>query len=300
MMKRNIKIEVLCEERNVIGESPIWSTRDKALFWVDIGGEKIHRLSHDNRHTSWPMGKRIGAVGVKADGGLIATFSDGIYAVTLDVDGQDGAVAVEALARPTLGPDVRLKEGKVDWAGRYWCGSTGATRQTRDGSLFRLDAAGAFSKVDDGFILVNGISFSPDRRTMLMADSPDDKVYAYDLDSKTGNVLSRRVFFSTAEFPGVVDGATFDADGGFWCAFIYDWAIARIDPAGRLDRLVRLPVRHPTMCAFGGPDLETLYVTSSTSHLTKHETAAQPQAGMLFAIHGLGVRGVIEPSFGQV
>ena len=295
-MKRKLTIEVAYAEPNELGESPIWSSGERCLYWVDIGGERIHRLGVDGVHASWAMGGRVGAVGLRGNAGLIATMPDGIYAVNV-VD--DGSARKQPVARPDLKAGGRMKEGKVDRAGRYWCGSTGPTRQTRDGALFQLAPGGALSTLDDGFILVNGIAFSPDGRTLTMADSPDDVVFAYDLDPLSGALSNRRVFFSTAEFPGVVDGATFDADGCFWCAFIYDGSVARIDPAGRLDRLVRLPVRNPTMCAFGGPNLDILYVTTSTRHLTESERAAQPQAGMLFAVHGLGVRGVPEPSFAQ-
>jgi sugar lactone lactonase YvrE len=298
-VKRKLEIEIACSESNIVGESPVWSTKEQALYWVDIGGEKIHRLEESGQHSSWAMGNRVGAVGFKSDGKLIATMPDGIYSVALDVDGIPGRVHAEAITRPNLPEGVRMKEGKVDPWGRYWCGSTGATRKTRDGSLFQLSQNGSLRKVDEGFTLVNGIAFSPDRRTMIMADSPDDTVYAYELDAESGHILGRREFFSTVEFPGFVDGATFDCDGGFWCAFIYDWAVARIDPSGRLDRIVRLPVRHPTMCAFGGPNLDTLYVTTSTSHLNEQEKAIQPRAGMLFAIHGLEVQGVPEPAFAQ-
>ena len=296
-MKRKLDIEVVCRTQNNIGESPIWSVAEQCLYWVDIGGKTINRLDLNGQHASWNTGGRVGAVGLRTGGGLIATMPDGVYAATLG-ETPGGAADMRPIVRPEVSHGVRIKEGKMDRNGRYWFGSTGPTRQTRDGSLFRLTPDGGLRTMDEGFILVNGIAASPDGRTLTMADSPDNVVYAYDLDPTTGSVSNRRQFFSTAEFPGVVDGATFDADGCFWCAFIYDWSVGRIDPTGRLDRLVRLPTRNPTMCAFGGPDLDILYVTTATNHLSDAERVTQLEAGMVFAIHGLGVQGVPEPSFG--
>ena len=211
---------------------------------------------------------------------------------------EGGAFTLEALAKPELASDVRLKEGKVGPDGSYWCGSTGPDLKTRRGSLFRLTPDGRFETVDEGFILVNGLAFSPDRKTLMLSDSPADRGYAYAFDPAGGGASNRRDFFNTAEFPGVVDGATFDAEGGFWGAFIYDWSVGRIDAEGRLDRMVRLPVRHPTMCAFGGRGLDVLYVTGATSHLKEEEKAAQAEGGKVRSVRGLGVTGVPEPEFG--
>jgi sugar lactone lactonase YvrE len=296
-MKRKITIDVACSNPNTLGESPIWSVRDNALYWVDIAQGHIHRLGQSGDHRAWNVGGRVGAVGLRSDGGLIATMPDGIYTIGPQELEHESPTLVP-VARPELADGVRLKEGKVDPAGRYWCGSTGRTREERAGGLFRLGPDGELHKVDDGFMLVNGIAFHQDGRTMMMADSPDDIVYRYELERSTGKILSRRPFFSTADFPGVVDGATFDSDGGFWCAMIYDGAVGRIDADGRLDRLIRLPVQSPTMCAFGGPNLDLLYVTTSTTHMSEAERLTQPLAGQLLVVDGLGARGLPEPVFG--
>ena len=293
MAKRKLRIEVACQQVNITGESPIWSARDQALYWVDIRGGTVNRLTEGNKHTAWSMGRNVGAVGINGRGGLLVTMDDGVFELVLDET--PGSVRLTPIAQPELKDGVRLKEGKVDPEGRWWCGSTGASRELRHGALFRL--SGSLEEVDDGFILVNGLAFSPDRRRLIMSDSPDDIVYAYDYNAADGSISNRREFFSTANFPGAVDGATFDEEGGYWGAMVGDWSVARFDSAGHMDQLVRLPVRFPTMCAFGGPDLDILYVTTATHHLRDYERAAQPQAGMLFAIHGLGVRGVTEPEY---
>ena len=298
-MKRKIDISIVSDDVCLTGEMPIWDASEQMLYWIDTQGEKIYRLADDGKVSSWKPPRRVGALAFQADDGLMATMRDGIYSIVLSGDGATSQCSTEPLMRPQLPDGVRLKEGKVDPAGRYWFGSTGEDPKAKQGSLFRLDGAGGVKKFDDGFMVINGGAFSPDHRTMLVADSTNDTVYAYDFDLKSGGVSNRRQFFSTAEFPGYIDGANFDSEGGYWCAMIHGWAIARIDPKGRLDRLVQLPVKYPTMCAFGGPNLDVMYVTTASSFFKKGEGALQPHAGKLFAIRGLGPNGVPEFKFGS-
>lgn len=280
---------------DVIGESPVWSVRDQALYWLDVRKSRLMRIEPGQEPKSWTVAGALGAIGLNRDGGFVLARDDGFFTLRLEPDG----VETNPLACPTLpSPANRLKEGKCDRRGRFWCGSKGSANETADGALFRLDPDGACAQVDEGFIVPNGLAFSPDDRTLMLADTRAEHLFAYDLDLESGTIRNRRLFFSTAEFPGYIDGATFDTEGGYWCAMIHDWAVARFDPHGRLDRLVRLPVRHPTMCSFGGPKLDVLYVTTATAFLAEGEAAAQPLAGSLFAIHGLGVRGLPEPSYG--
>jgi sugar lactone lactonase YvrE len=151
--------------------------------------------------------------------------------------------------------------------------------------------------MDTGFIVSNGMAFSPDGETMIFGDSRGDIMWRYTLDMDSGEIRSREPFLETRHLPWRIDGATFDADGYYWCALIGYSAIGRFDPKGRLQRLVQVPVTHPTMCSFGGPDLDVLYVTSGTVFLQAGALEQEPLAGSLFAVHGLGVRGLPEPLF---
>ncbi|CAB3809737.1 6-deoxy-6-sulfogluconolactonase [Paraburkholderia fynbosensis] len=282
-------------EPSLIGESPVWSVAEQALYWIDNWGEKIHRRGLDGSHREWRLNGRIGAVGLRADGGLIATKNDGIYNV--DIVGDQ--VEEQLLVCPDLPPGGRLREGKVDSSGRFWFGSMGATRDAANGGLFNLFADGRLTQQDSGLMVANGIAFGRDTTTMLMADTHADRLYSYSVDSQSGAVTHRRDFFSTYDFHGLMDGATMDTDGGYWCAFFDDWSIVRIAPDGHIDRMVRMPVRYPTMCAFGGPNLDIMYVTSASAFVSEDERPCQPQAGMLFEVHGLGVKGIPEPVFGM-
>jgi sugar lactone lactonase YvrE len=147
--------------------------------------------------------------------------------------------------------------------------------------------------MDHGFVLINGIAFSPDDRFMYVADSRREVVYRYDFDIEEGAIGNRRAFISTEDLKGRVDGATVAEDGSYWCAHVRGGQVAHYDPDGRLVRTIALPVSCPLMCTFGGSDLSTLFVTSSRALAGPDE----PLAGSVFAIHGLPARGIAEPTF---
>jgi L-arabinonolactonase len=298
-MKRQVEIEQFCDIANLAGECPLWNADDGALYWIDARGRAIHRAKPGETATRWALPKRIGSFGFRRDGGLLAAMEDGFFRMDLLVQGDEPrfqrTLIVEA--EPHM-PDNRMNDGKCDRRGRYWCGSRGEDGETPLGSLYRLDGTHC-TRMDSGFIVPNGIAFSPDDRTMMMSDSESDVLFAYDFDLDGGSISNRRVFCSTADMPCRVDGAAFDSEGGYWCAMIYDGMIVRFDPVGRIDRIVRLPTRYPTMCCFGGPDLDIMYVTTGTIFLLPGEAQHQPLAGSVLAINGLGVRGVPEPRFGS-
>jgi sugar lactone lactonase YvrE len=153
--------------------------------------------------------------------------------------------------------------------------------------------------MDGGFIIGNGIAFSPDDTRLYFADSRDETVWVYDFDVETGAIANRRTFFSTDDLVGRVDGATCDVNGNYWCALVHGGAVACISPAGRLVERIAVPAPKPTMVTFGGPDLATLFVTSATNNLTCDEWRLWPDSGKVFAITGLGTRGLPEPLFGE-
>lgn len=284
-----VRIEVVREGPDILGECPCWHPREQALYWIDAFAPAVRRLGADGQVTSWTMPAVIGSFGFRESGGIVAALQDGFALVDLD----GGNVRTLVDPEPERPANI-LNDGKCDRAGRFWCGSRDGDLSAPTGSLYRLDPDGTAHRMDTGFIVSNGIAFSPDDRTLYFADSRAETVFAYDFDLAEGRISNRRVFFSTLNIEGRCDGATVDADGFYWCALVHGGAIARIDPMGRLDRLIPMPVKHVTMCAFGGPGLDTLYVTSSASMAP----AGTPQAGALFAVHGVGARGIPEPFFG--
>ncbi len=286
-------VECLVECANILGEGPIWHPREKALYWCDNLKPSVQRYDPaTGEATVWPLDKQVGSIVFRESGGIVAGMECGFCFIDLETGG------IESIVDPEAGiAGNRLNDGKCDRAGRYWCGSMDAALKDPTAALYRLDTDLSCHRMDDGFTVSNGIAFSPDDKVMYFSDTRAETVYAYDFDLASGALENRRVFISTREIAGRVDGATVDADGYYWCAHIHGGEIARYDPDGRLERTIPLPVRHPTMCTFGGEDFDTLYVTSSTKFLGPGEAENQPLAGALFAIHDVGAKGIVEPYF---
>lgn len=287
-------MDVSCVARthDNLGEGVIWNARDQHLYWVDAFGPHIRRLDPSSGEVkSWEMPEVIGSLVFDRNGGIVAGMKSGFARVSLD------PVTVEVVTNPQPGPDVIFNDGKCDRRGRYFVGTMDANFKAGAGILWRLDADWSTHRIDDGIWVSNGLAWSPDNKTMYFADTRSLVVYAYDYDIVTGNVENKRVFFRTNEMVGRVDGATVDRDGNYWCAMIHDSSVCCFTPDGKLDRRIEIPVRHPTMCSFGGGALDTLYVVTSRRFLKPDEAAAEPLAGSLFAITGTGAIGIEEPTF---
>lgn len=287
------EISVACRTANRLGEGPMWHVAERALYWIDGLAPALHRLDPSGRHDSWPMPNLIGSFVFRRQGGFIAALETGFTRVDL-VAGR-----VEPIVNPEAGwrSGNILNDGKCDRMGRYWCGSRAADLVSPTAALFRLDPDGRCHRMDDGFAVSNGIAWSPDDRTLYFADTPTGTIFAYDFDLQSGSIRHRRIFASTAGLVGQPDGATVDADGCYWCALFGGGAVVRFDPKGRLVSTIPLPVKNPTMCAFGGDHLDTLFVTSARALMSATELEAQPLAGSVFAVTGLGVCGLAEVPF---
>lgn len=293
-MKKTYEIKVAHHGHDLVGECPLWHPTEQKLYWVDTRRPAIQRLEANGSVTVWDMPTNIGSIVFRRNGHLIGALKNGFYEINLAT----GAVEIIVDPEPNL-PENRLNDGKCDTKGRFWCGSRDPSDTNPGGSLYRLNPDYSCKKMDSGFIVSNGMAFSPDGKTMVFGDSRGETVWKYDLDPDSGEIHNKRVYISTTGVPWRIDGATFDSEGYYWCALVGDGSIGRYDPDGRLDRVVRVPVTHPTMCNFGGPDLDILYVTSGTVFLNEVQKIQQPLAGSLFEIHGLGVTGVPEPFFGR-
>jgi L-arabinonolactonase len=288
------KVSIACDHVDLLGEGPQWHAGERRLYWVDAFAPAIRSLDPESGElTSTPVSSDIGSFVFTVDGGIIAGMRGGFQRVDL-ATGRSMVIA-NPVARD---PRLMLNDGKCDRRGRYWCASVHSDFIGREAEIFRLDPDLSVHRMDGGFIVGNGIAFSPDDRLMYFADSRSETVWAYDLDIETGAISNRRVFFSTQDIDGRVDGATCDRDGNYWCALVHGGAVACITPGGRMIERIPVPARHPTMVAFGGTELDVLYVTSATSLLSTEERAAWPHAGKLFRIDGLGARGIAEPWFG--
>jgi sugar lactone lactonase YvrE len=286
------EVTVVVEAKNLLGEGPVWSTRDQVLWWVDIIGRQILRLDPATGSLDrWPTEMRPCCLAEHEAGGLVVAFDKGFGLF----DPESAAVTWIADSEKD-NPRTRINDGKVDRRGRFVVGTLDDKLKEHLGALYRLDPDGTVTELDAGFGISNGPAWSPDDRRFYFGDSMDKAIYAYDYDAASGTVANKRVFATIDDGPGIPDGATVDAEGCLWNAQWDAWRVVRYRPDGTIDRTIRMPVSRPTSCMFGGPDLTTLYVTSAIWDPADPRLVDEPLAGSLFAID-VGVRGLPEPRF---
>jgi len=288
------EVTLALDAQNHLGESPMWSARDQALWWVNCEqAPELHRWHPESgTHDIWPMPQRIGGFVHKAGGGLLLALADGIF----DFDLESEALTLRAPS--PLPPHVKLHECGCDRQGRLWVGSFDhhfpADRDAAGGAWFRLDG-NALTPVIEGVSVSNGLAFSPDGRTFYCANTPRRCVEAFDIDPEAGTLSNRRIFLSLAPGDGHIDGATVDAEGGYWLAVVGTGTLRRYLPDGMLDRTIALPCSNPTKPAFGGADMKTLFVTSTKMVINADAPGAEVN-GSLFAVQP-GFGGIEEPLF---
>jgi sugar lactone lactonase YvrE len=285
-------IEVVDSAHDVLGESPVWDSRRRVLWWVDGIGCRIHRLDPSSgEKRTWLQPEEVGSIGLRANGGLVVAMRSGFFFFDPD------SGALTEICRPDAErPKNRFNDGKMDRNGRFWSGTVQADRYVPRGRLWRLDPDLKTSQHMDGLTCINGLSFSPDGQLMYMTDSFNLCVDVLNYDQDEGTIHNRRLFAEVQIGRGRCDGATVDADGCFWSANNDGWCVTRFDPRGRVDRVINLPVRRPTSLAFGGADLDILFITTATRRLPASELAQQPIAGCLLAVRP-GVKGLPEAEF---
>jgi sugar lactone lactonase YvrE len=292
------KAELLVDARCGTGESPVWSVAEQSLYWVDIPGRALHRWSASG-HVQWVTEEMPACIAPRADapGHWIAGMESGLFSLAVQDDGRAAAKRLAPVAHATSG--MRFNDGRCDRQGRFWAGTMlmDMAAGARVGRVYRHDkGSDAPSLQFEDFIVPNGLAFSPDGRTMYLSDSHPSvqTVWAFDYDGATGTPSNRRVFVDMHPLPGRPDGAAMDVDGCYWICGNDAGLIHRFTPEGRLDRSLEVPVKKPAMCAFGGPRLDTLFVTSIRP---AGDLSDQPLAGGVFALRP-GTQGIPEPAFG--
>ncbi len=285
-------VECVVDARNRLGEVPVWDVAEQALYWVDIEGKLLQRLTPATGTVDrWQMPERIACFALRENGGLIVAFASGIAFYDLDTG------AIDWIAKPEAHiPTTRFNEGKCDRQGRFWAGTMDDRLTEHSGALYRVDPDRSVTKVLDGIGISNTMVWSLDDTEFYFADTLDGVIDRFDYDPATGAIANRRRIVDLAGTGIGPDGSTIDAEGYLWNAQWDGWRLARYAPDGTLDRIVELPVQKPTSCMFGGPDLRTLYVTSAIWDLTPEQLRDQPQAGGLFALD-VGIGGVPETRF---
>ncbi|RDK00915.1 SMP-30/gluconolactonase/LRE family protein [Paraburkholderia lacunae] len=284
-----------------VGESPVWRAAEEALYWVDIPARKIMRLRvGTGERSEWMLPEQVACLAFDHRGTVLAGCETGLFGVTL-IEGASGGepamVTGKKLAAPVFPlAGMRFNDGRCDRQGRFWSGTMVQDMAAANpaGALYRFDARGVLSApVVDALIVQNGLAWSPDGATMYLSDSHPSRrlIWAFDYDTEAGEPRNRRVFADLHHYAGRPDGAAVDADGCYWICANDAGLLLRFTPQGTLDRQIAVPAAKPSMCAFGGRDLDTLFVTS-----IRPAVGANEHDGHLFALRP-GVSGLLEPDY---
>lgn len=289
-MRADSTVSCVADVHAVLGEGPVWVDRERALYWVDIKGRRIFRLGEDSRLGEWPTPVRVGSIAPRRTGGFIAGTDEGIAQIHLE----PSEFGILLDPEPQL-PGNRFNDGKVDRRGRFWAGTMDDAEREASGALYCFGPDLGWAAVDRGYKVTNGPAFSPAGDIMYVNDSGRRVTYAFDIDAD-GHASNRRVFLQFGAAAGFPDGITVDSEGCMWIAFWDGWGVSRYSPSGQRLETVKLPVQRPTSCAFGGPNLDRLYITSASIDLDEKALEMQPNAGGLFMLVP-GVQGVRDVPF---
>jgi sugar lactone lactonase YvrE len=283
---RRLTVDVLVDARAELGEGPVWEADRDAVVWVDILARRVVRTSSAGITTEvCRTPSDVGAVVRRHSGGYVLALRDGFWSVS--VDGEEA----QPLATLDIPPSMRFNDGKCDPAGRFLAGSMPYSEDAPVGELMRLEADGTITPLVDGVTVSNGIGWTADGRTMYFIDSDTRRVDAFNYDPETGWLGDRTTFVRIADDDGLPDGLAVDVEGGVWVALWGGRRLHRYLPDGSLEAIVDVPATHTTSCAFGGPNLDRLYITSARTRLDAVRLADEPHAGSLF-IAEPGVAGV--------
>jgi sugar lactone lactonase YvrE len=295
-----MQAELILDAKNAVGESPLWHAGEQALYWVDIPAKALHCWKDGDAIgqgvQTWHASEMIGCMAMHANGGWIAAMESGIFHLLPQANGSMIEKPLASISHPTAG--MRFNDGRCDRQGRFLAGTMlmNMADSRQEGCVVSYQKESDLHTVVQGLYTPNGMAFSPDGRTMYLSDShpKSQLVWAFDYDTATGTPSSRRVFVDMNSLPGRPDGAAVDEDGCYWVCGNDAGLIHRFTPQGKLDQSLAVPVKKPAMCAFGGTDMKTLFVTSIRP--TEQDLIDQPLAGALFALRP-GVRGIAETPF---
>jgi sugar lactone lactonase YvrE len=295
-------VERLTGPTHEVGESPTWRARENALYWVDIPARRVHRWeAATGKLDAWTAPQMVACIAFDTHGELVAGLETGIFRLRL---APGGVAAATQLSAPVFAmPNMRFNDGRCDRQGRFWAGTMhmnmGGAHPV--GNLYRYDARdGLTGPWQHGMLTQNGLAWSPKGDRMYLSDShPKSRtIWSFAYDTATGVPTDRRVFVDMNQHPGRPDGAAVDIDGCYWTCANDAGLLLRFTPEGKLDRTIALPVKKPSMCAFGGAQFDTLYVTSIRPK-DAADLAGQPDAGAVFAVRP-GIQGLPETEFGSM
>ena len=279
------EITVVHADPMLVGECPLWHPAERNIYWVDIAGYKVHRIHPlTGEHREWRMETEPAAIAMHSHGGLVVATRAGF----VHLDTANGSITPIAPA-PYDTAITRFNDGCVDPAGRFWVGTIYEPRDKPAAEMYCLERGSLSLKWSGGMTNSNGLAFAPEQRAMYHADTTSHRIDRYHYDMESGAISHPQQFHQFGmdkanNYGGRPDGAAVDSEGAYWCAMFDGGRLLRFSPEGDLLREVTLPLRCPTMLAFGGDDLRTLYVTSIGHGASDAELARYPQAGRILSL----------------
>ena len=272
------KVNRLFSVKNDIGEGPLWHPKEKCLYWIDITKGNLFKSDTTlSTFKKFHFNTMIGAFGFRKEGGMILATDQGFSYW------REGQSAPDVFWNPL--PDregVRLNDGKVDPAGRFWAGSMDT--EQHEGRLYRVDPDGSQHVILDHIGISNGLGWSPDRKTMYYTDSTELIIYAFEYDLETGQISNQRPFIQIPEDPRWIapDGLCVDVEGCIWGALWNGYEVVRYDPQGKPILKIEVPAQQVTSCGFAGENLDQLIITTARCDLSDEMLVNHPGAGDVF------------------
>jgi L-arabinonolactonase len=286
------RAELLLDCRNLHGEGIFWNAEDRRVWWTDINGSHLWWFEPASRASGLiATPDRVCCFAPRRQGGFIVAFAKSVAFF----DPVTGETERFHSFEPDK-PETRLNDGRTDRQGRFIAGGMNEGSGAGKSTVIRVDPNRAVTTILNGIGCANSTCFTPDGRQMYFADTFVDEIWVYDYDGTTGTPSNPRLLADFKDEPGGPDGSCVDAEGAVWNAEWEGRRVVRVLPDGTIDRIVEVPVIKPTCCAFGGPELDTLYITTSRLQMTPEQLALEPSAGSLFAFKP-GVRGVVDTPF---
>jgi len=275
------QVELVVDEKALLGEGPSWDNVNGVLYWVNILGEKVHIFdpeTNDNRTIN--LDQYVGAVVPSESGELILAMQHGFYALDLQTEKLTKIADPEAHI-----PNNRFNDGKCDAFGRLWAGTMSLKDVQGAGNLYRLDGDHNVEKMIENVTISNGMTWSPDHKVMYYIDTPTRQIVAYDFELETGSICNKRSVIDIPEDMGNPDGMTADEAGMLWVAKWGGSQIGRWDPhTGKLIDAIDIPAPQVTSCSFGGENMDELYITTARVGLDEDVLEKYPHAGGLFRV----------------
>ena len=283
-----MKIRAISDVVSELGEGPIWNSKTNCVTWTDITQKIFHRAEIDTGETqSFPAPSMVGAIAHSRAGDYVAATQEGFAQVSIDGEFSE--------LHSFLDSDMRMNDGKVDPAGRFWAGSLALSFEKDRGSLYVLEKDGSYSKVIDNVTLSNGMGWSPDAKYFYYIDSIPGVLKRFDYESVDG-CLSNPIDLITFETSlGIPDGMSVTTDGKIVVALWDGGRLEVYEPSGKKISEIKLGVSRPTSCTFGGEDGNVLIVTTASQGI---DLATEPLAGKILAVTGTGLSGLPPHRYG--